>query len=509
MSFDILCLTPCSITYELRNDAIYEVDEEYAVYLDGHEALRTKRNVATLFSLSPDRDYLLRIGDEERLVHTPSVTYVLHSSDFLLEERGEDDTLALQTAIMATPRGGLLVIDPGDYHVTALFLKSHITISFAKGARLLGSTKKEDTPIGKGEYEAEGKLPLEVFAWEGAPFPGKPSLLNGFEVEDVTLVGEGILDGRADQSPYWTDVKTMPYARPRLLFLNRCKDIRVVGLSFRNTPCWTIHPYFSDGLGFYDLYIENPKDSPNTDGMDPEACDDVKIVGVRFSVGDDCIALKSGKIYIGKTFKKPCSRVQIRNCFMNEGHGAVVLGSEAGAGLKDLTIERCLFRHTDRGLRIKSRRGRGKDSVIDNVTFSHIRMNNVLTPFTINMFYFCDPDGKSEEVQSRLPRPVDESTPRLGRFLFRDIVATDAEIALGYFIGLPESPIGEIEIRDSVFTVKEDAKPGKPAMLCGVDDMVKQGFLFENVGIVRFENVSIEGQSGKPIQTINVDEVIA
>ena len=65
MSFDILCLTPCSITYELRNDAIYEVDEEYFVYLDGREALRTKRNVATLFSLSPDRDYLLRIGDEE------------------------------------------------------------------------------------------------------------------------------------------------------------------------------------------------------------------------------------------------------------------------------------------------------------------------------------------------------------------------------------------------------------------------------------------------------------
>ena len=102
-----------------------------------------------------------------------------------------------------------------------------------------------------------------------------------------------------------------------------------------------------------------------------------------------------------------------------------------------------------------------------------------------------------------------DASLRLGRFLFRDIVATDAEIALGYFIGLPESPIGEIEIRDSVFTVKEDAKPGKPAMLCGVEDMVEQGFLFENVGIVRFENVSIEGQTGKPIQTINVDEVIA
>ena len=91
-------------------------------------------------------------------------------------------------------------------------------------------------------------------------------------------------------------------------------------------------------------------------------------------------------------------------------------------GVKDLTVSQCVFSHTDRGLRIKTRRGRGKDAVIDGVTFENIKMDNVITPLVINMYYFCDPDGKTEYVWSRDPKtPVDDGTPYLGKFLFRDI----------------------------------------------------------------------------------------
>lgn len=77
------------------------------------------------------------------------------------------------------------------------------------------------------------------------------------------------------------------------------------GLKFCNSPSWTLHPYFSKGLRFLDLAVENPADSPNTDGLDPESCRDVEILGVRFSLGDDCIAVKSGKIYMGRKYKTP------------------------------------------------------------------------------------------------------------------------------------------------------------------------------------------------------------
>ncbi|MFR5786837.1 MAG: glycosyl hydrolase family 28 protein [Christensenellales bacterium] len=42
------------------------------------------------------------------------------------------------------------------------------------------------------------------------------------------------------------------------------------------------------------LTITNPFDSPNTDGIDPESCRNVRITGCHIDVGDDCIAVKAG-----------------------------------------------------------------------------------------------------------------------------------------------------------------------------------------------------------------------
>lgn len=509
MKFSLLNKTCCSATFELVNHEIYKLDYEYDIFLNGVKALSTDRNVFTLFNLDQDSEYKVSIDDDEFIFKTDKASYILHAKDFIKGKSEKDDTLALQMAISMTPKDGLLIFDEGEYHIKSLFLKSDITIEFKKGAFLLGSTDVDDYPLGPGEIKSlrDEEKPLQLLSWEGNPFTGKPSLINGYEVKNVNLVGEGVIDGQADKSLFWNDVKHLTWGRPRLFFIMRCENINLVGLTFKNTPCWTLHPYFSKHLGFYDLFISNPKDSPNTDGMDPEACDDVSIIGVRFSVGDDCIALKSGKIYIGSTYKIPCNNVTIRNCFMNEGHGAIVLGSEAGAGLTNLLIERCYFKHTDRGLRIKSRRGRGEDSVMDNIVFRDIYMDNVLTPLTINMFYFCDPDGKTDYVQNREKKPVDSKTPHLGRFTFERMTVKDAEYALGYFLGLPERPIDEITIIDSTFTVKANASSGRPIMACGVEDMSKKGFIFTNVSKVNLINVKTSGYDGLGEIFENVDEV--
>src|SRR5699024_5651065 len=98
------------------------------------------------------------------------------------------------------------------------------------------------------------------------------------------------------------------------------------------------------------------------------------------------------------------SNITIRQCCMRDGHGSITLGSEMAGGVKNLRALDCVFLHTDRGLRIKTRRGRGKDAVIDGILFEHIKMDHVMTPFVINSFYFCDKDGHTDYVQCKEDR---------------------------------------------------------------------------------------------------------
>ena len=281
------------------------------------------------------------------------------------------------------------------------------------------------------------------------------------------------------------------------------------GIQACNSASWHMHPYFSSNIDFLDLFISAPKDSPNTDSIDPEACDNVNIIGCRFSVGDDCIALKSGKIDIGKKFKKPANRHTICNCLMENGHGAVTLGSEMAGGVTNLTVNRCVFRKTDRGLRIKTRRGRGKDAIIDGVLFENIRMEGVLTPIVINMWYnCCDPDCHSEYVWSREVHPVDDRTPRLGKFTFRNMECLNCEAAACYCDGLPEKPIEEIHLENIKFTYSENARPSKPAMREFMDDFCRVGMYFDNVERLYIENVTLDGVVGKDLVADHVSKLV-
>ncbi len=104
---------------------------------------------------------------------------------------------------------------------------------------------------------------------------------------------------------------------------------------------------------------------------------------------------------MGAKYKRPCENLMIRQCCMRDGHGSVTIGSEMAGGVINLTVKDCLFINTDRGLRIKTRRGRGKDAIVDGILFDNIQMDQVMTPLVINCFYFCDPDGHIEYVRSK------------------------------------------------------------------------------------------------------------
>ena len=385
-------------------------------------------------------------------------------------------------------------------------------ITKAEAARRLGydypTIWKMYETLKRIESERKTGRELQVSSWEGDPFPCRQSFISAHYAENIAIVGQGIIDGNAVNADWWVDVKKRKIGRPKLVFLNQCRNVTFHGILGRNSACWNFHPFFSKGIYFYHTAVEAPKDSPNTDGTDPESCDDVRYIGMRFSVGDDAIAIKAGKVYMGMKYQTPATNHLVRNCLMEYAHGAMVLGSEMSGGVKDLTVSQCYFKHTDRGLRIKTRRGRGKYAVIDGVEFSNIKMENVMTPLVMNMYYFCDPDGHEEIVWSKEPHPIDDGTPYLGSFLFRDMECTDCEWAAGYFYGLTEQPIGHVAIENVSFTFKEDASSGMPAMMDYIDPECRRGLYFNCVKKVSLKNVTMSGQNGDRLTTIQVDEVI-
>ncbi len=518
MNYNMIAITVRSATIELDNDTLFNSENPYTVSVNGQiYASGVNKNVFSIFELEPSTDYIVGIRDEvtgkeiQNSFTTLEESVRLNVKKFGAKGDGVHlDSMAIQAAILACPPKGTVYIPEGEYLCAPLFMKSYVTIELADGAVLKGHTDRAMYAMLPGyTMTTDEKDEYYLGTWEGNPLDAYASLITAIGVTDVSIIGKGTIDGNAQNADWWIDPKVRKEAwRPRTIFFNQCDKMLVQGVTIQNSPSWTIHPYLSTNLDYIDLKVQNDKHSPNTDGLDPESCSDVNIIGVRFSVGDDCIAIKSGKLYMGKKLKKPSERLTIRNCRMRHGHGAVVIGSEMSGGAKDIHVSKCLFENTDRGLRIKTRRGRGEDAIIDGITFDQIAMKEVLTPFVVNMFYFCDPDGKTEYVYSKETLPVDEWTPYLGKFTFTNITCDDSEWAAAYFYGLPEQPIEALIMKNVVVRFKEDASEGRPAMMSYVDDVSKMGIYANNVKKIHLENVVMVGYQGERLIAEGTEEVI-
>jgi polygalacturonase len=505
LQLEQVLVTPRSACFELSNGECYRSREPHEALLDGRPVWRGRENVFTLGDLQPGTAYelLVRSGGEER-----GARFTTAREGATVEPRAfggvgdglADETGALQRAIDACPAGGRVFIPEGNWLTTPLFLKSDMDLQLARGARLLGHPDIEKWPV----------LPAmrggEVLAtWEGEALPSHAGLITGIEVQNVRIYGAGVIDGNASLETWWSRPKAMFVGwRPRTVHLIRSQNIAIEGVTLCNSPSWTLHPFRCKQLTVARIQVEAPMTSPNTDGINPECCEDVRIAGVHISTGDDCIAIKSGKISLAKLGPVPTRHVRISNSLMRDGHGAIVIGSEMACGVYDVVARDCLFIGTDRGLRLKTRRGRGKDAIVDGIHLQNVRMEKVGTPFVINSFYWCDPDGKAPHVGDRRPHPVDAGTPSLRNISLEDVVCTQVQHSAGYVLGLPEQPPENLRIQNYRVVFDPQAKPGAPDMAEGIVAVAREGFRVLNVRGLSLENVQIEGADGPDFIKDNV-----
>lgn len=334
------------------------------------------------------------------------------------------DTRAIQAAIdkCAATGNGIVRLSAGKYLSAPLFLKSKVTLKFDSGAILIGS---HDT----ADYQ---------------PMPGQPdtgrkvlALINAVDASDFAMVGQGTIDG--DGKFWW---KKYPEAgdRPRLLYFNRCKRIRVEGLTLMNSPSFHLVPANSEDIVIEGLKILAPADSPNTDGIDPSASRRVRIRRCHIDVGDDNIAIKSGhpdRNHPGAA----AADIRISDCYFAHGHG-LSIGSETNAGVRNVTVRNITFSGTDNGIRIKSPRGRGGE--VSFIHYSNISMHNVRNAIVITGYY---PERTIPPPGSDPGQRLTATTPKFHHVTIRHLKSAEGKNA-GKIVGLPESRLSNIVLKD-------------------------------------------------------------
>ena len=186
---------------------------------------------------------------------------------------------------------------------------------------------------------------------------------------------------------------------------------------------------------------------------------------------------------------------------MVHGHGGVVIGSEMSGGVRNVVISNCIFVGTDRGIRLKSRRGRG--GFVEDIRATNIVMTDVLCPFTLNLYYHINKRGDTF-VSAKHAQPISYGTPRFRRVHLAHITARGVKIAAGFLYGLPEMPIEDVTLNDVSIAMDRDAEPGFADMADDIPQQRAAGFFARNVRRLRLRDVRIENQIGEELLLENV-----
>lgn len=223
MELGLVAKTSRNVCIELKNTGIFYTDTpNYDIYVNGVYTQSTNRVITSIYGLLPDTDYSIEVVESGEAgnagtknennkgyidVHTDYEYVTLNVRDFGAYGNGEhDDTLAIQTAIMACPKGGRVFVPAGVYKITSLFLKSDLVLDLAKDAVLSAFTEREKFGILPGMIQSyDEKDEYNLGTWEGNPLDCFTGIITGINVENVVITGEGTIDGCAGFDNWWKD----------------------------------------------------------------------------------------------------------------------------------------------------------------------------------------------------------------------------------------------------------------------------------------------------------------
>ena len=243
------------------------------------------------------------------------------------------DGASIQKAIdeVSAQGGGRVVVPAGEYRSPSLRLKSNVELHLAKGALLRGGTRSEDyfdfpTDVCAVRPEKSGRV--FIYAWDA---------------ENIAITGEGIIDGRAKEffsrtESEWNFTWPKPEApRPRMVQFVRCRNIRLEGVTFEDSPGWTMLIRLCENLTVDNVFVNADHRVINSDGIDLDGCRHVKIRNSRINTGDDCIIVRAMR-EAGSDERIVCEDIEVTDCHLDSACQAFRMGCPSDDTIRNVRI---------------------------------------------------------------------------------------------------------------------------------------------------------------------------
>jgi hypothetical protein len=312
-------------------------------------------------------------------------------------------TEAFRNAIAAAQKagGGTVYVPAGNYTTGPIEMVSNLTLDFDAGAIV--------------RFPAT-VLPFTPGRQQGIETPTPIPLIGGHDLENVTVMGRGVLttsnidwmrlhsralrsvaDAGSANGANWERLlqdleaqKTISAEeyqaaaselRPSFIRFKDSKNIRIDGLRFIGSSMWTVHLLYSENAVVENLVIETYP-GVHADGIVVDSSRFVKLENDYIDAGDDGLVIKSGKDRDGLRVDRPTENVTITSCTVHHAQSALAIGSETSGGVRNVVASNITVKDTVNGIHLKSRRGRG--GVVENIRFDNWTMENVGQAITIS-----------------------------------------------------------------------------------------------------------------------------
>ena len=380
------------------------------------------------------------------------------------------DTAAINKAIdaAAATGGGTVFFSAGNYLSVSIHLKSNIALYLDQGATIVAA----ETAPGVA-YD-----PPEPNQWDSYQDFGHShfhnSLIWGENLENISILGPGKIWGKGlvrhgnqsrtkEQNAVLGNAPADPrggpfgYPNPRdavesgwgnkSISLKLCRNVIIRDISILHGGHFAIL-----ATGVDNLTIDNLKIDTNRDGIDIDACKNVRISNCSVnSPFDDGICPKSS---YALGYARATENVTITNCqlsgydegtfldgtykreFRNQNGtfsptGRIKFGTESNGGFKNITVSNCVFDYS-RGLALESVDG----ALLEDVTITNITMRDISnSPIFLRL-------------GNRARGPKEKTTVgALRRVIISNIIVYNADPKYASIIsGIPGHPIEDVRL---------------------------------------------------------------